>query len=47
VALRRRGGLSTRWAVPVAVLLTAVLASAAVSLANSLAAAGASPLTPQ
>ncbi|MGB2838339.1 MAG: hypothetical protein WBC76_00780 [Actinomycetes bacterium] len=39
VALRRRGGLSTRWAVPVAVLLTAVLASAAVSLANSLAAA--------
>lgn len=35
-ALRRRGGLSTRWGLPVAVLLTAVIASVTISLAGSL-----------
>ncbi len=38
-ALRRRGGLSTRWGVPAAVLLTAIVALATVSVASSLAAA--------
>ncbi|HUV47922.1 MAG TPA: hypothetical protein VMX11_02995 [Actinomycetes bacterium] len=38
-ALRRRGGLSTSWGVPVAVLLTVAVVWVTVSLANSLAAA--------